>query len=547
MDSKIIIGSITFAVGILLTILFIKVPITGVSLAVNQSCLVGIFVICLLLVLFIILSAWRSRKDYNAALNFPDGTIRAMIALLSLIFFVLLAVIFYFASPPNNTNAAELQRQILTTLATLVTAMCAFYFGAKATEQGGKLAQTTFAQLQNDTQNATVNIVPDTIIQQAITLNKATWTKQYSCLDITFGKKVSGTTTQGISCIVFVVPVKADNTSATAIPPTIPYTANSTTYQILTDVQTQGLAMTTLSEDDQYALVQSYIIVSGSALKLQYPAITGLSASKLPAQADGTIQVGLIIQLPSSADATLIPKALLIKNYNVLTKIQQAGQTLPHADITLDSGISRQSDKEFGTTGINIEYKGQPHVLSCFHVFFNEELSHGITAVNDGDTINNNSLVSPCFFEDPANSNPVGSMVAGQLTDFVDIAIMKPTVTVKKFNNLPGPAFPYRTLARMHENNLNLRFWGNGSKSARVGTVRNISATQWITYDGIGQQQINNLIQIDLCAVSGDSGAAACDLLGNFIGVVLASDDAYTYVLSAFTIEDKTVYTFPKS
>jgi hypothetical protein len=547
MAQKIIIGFIAFAVGILLTILLLKPPVSGIDLSVNQCSLIGMFIICFLLILFVIISALKSGKNYKAALAFPDGTIRAIIALLSLIFFVLLAVIFYFASPPNNTNAAELQRQILTIMGTLVTAVCAFYFGAKATEQGNKIAQDTFAQIKNDSSLGQTSVVPDTIIQEAITLNKADWMKQYGCLNITLGKKVTSDTTQGTSCIMFVVPVKTDNSGATPVPLSITYTTKGTTYQILTDVQTQGLPMGSICEDEQYSLVQAYIIDSGGDLKKQYTWITGLAAAKIQSPAGSSVEVGLVVQAATSTDASAFPKAILIKKYNVLTKVEQAGKTSPQAAISLDSGISRKNDKEFGTTGVNAIYKGQPHILSCFHVYFNEELLHGITSVKEGDTLSNNTLVSPCFFEDGTNSNPVGTPVAGSITDFVDVAVMRPAVTVAKLSSLPGPVFPYRTLARIHENNVNLRFWGNGSKTPGVGTVRNISATQWITYDGIGQRQINNLIQIDRCAVAGDSGAAACDLLGNFIGIVLASDDNFTYILSAFTIEDKTDYTFPKS
>ena len=167
--------------------------------------------------------------------------------------------------------------------------------------------------------------------------------------------------------------------------------------------------------------------------------------------------------------------------------------------------------------------------------------------VRQGTAIANNSLVSPCFLDDKPNSNPVGKLVAGQISDFLDIAIMQPSLQVNNFNGLPGPFFPYRILTRIHEDRVNLQFWGNGSKEVKTGLVKNISSNQIIKYSGISDVLMFNLIQIEKCAVAGDSGAAVCDFQGNFVGIIIGSDTDFTYVQSAFTIENKSPYTFPKS
>jgi len=111
--------------------------------------------LCLLLIIFLFVAAFfQSKKNGNEALGLPKGSVRAIIAILFIVFFMLLAVIFYF-DENMNTHNADLAKQILTILGTLVTAVSAFYFGSKATEQGHTIAMDAFKSFQNDNANQT--------------------------------------------------------------------------------------------------------------------------------------------------------------------------------------------------------------------------------------------------------------------------------------------------------------------------------------------------------------------------------------------------------
>jgi hypothetical protein len=118
-------------------------PASGSGIALIS--LIGIFVICSGIIVFLLYITNKSDKDEQQALGLPSGSVRAIIAILLVVFFMLLAVIFYFDSDTNVHNT-DLSKQIITILGTLVTAVSSFYFGSKAGEQ----AQST---LQNALQN----------------------------------------------------------------------------------------------------------------------------------------------------------------------------------------------------------------------------------------------------------------------------------------------------------------------------------------------------------------------------------------------------------
>jgi uncharacterized membrane protein len=69
-----------------------------------------------------------ANRDYALAL--PDGSIRAIIALALIVMFAVLAVYLYANA---NTGNADLAKQLVTTLSTLIVALASFYFGSSTT------------------------------------------------------------------------------------------------------------------------------------------------------------------------------------------------------------------------------------------------------------------------------------------------------------------------------------------------------------------------------------------------------------------------------
>ena len=86
--------------------------------------------------------------DPREALGLPPGSIRALLALLLLVIFASMTVFFFGAlrnTPPNveNAAAADIAKQVLTILGTLLAAVSGFYFGTTSTTNAAKIAGGT--------------------------------------------------------------------------------------------------------------------------------------------------------------------------------------------------------------------------------------------------------------------------------------------------------------------------------------------------------------------------------------------------------------------
>lgn len=86
--------------------------------------------------------------DPREALGLPPGSVRALLALLLLVIFASMTVFFFGAlrnAPPNVENgaAADIAKQVLTILGTLLAAVSGFYFGTTSTTNAAKIAGGT--------------------------------------------------------------------------------------------------------------------------------------------------------------------------------------------------------------------------------------------------------------------------------------------------------------------------------------------------------------------------------------------------------------------
>ena len=209
----------------------VKISIKGYDLF-----LLGAFLIGLILITFITYIGIKSQRDKPHALGLPIGSIRAIIALSLVILFVFVSLIFYLSiSQVDAKIAAEMANNILTTLGTLLIAVSAFYFGIKATEQGGKIAQDIFRR-SNESGDIITN-VPEQVIIEAIEKNEENWKIVYGALDIKLGKKKVDDTTYDLNCILFIVAFKINNPSSKVIPEFLSYiNKEGRNWQIPTDV-----------------------------------------------------------------------------------------------------------------------------------------------------------------------------------------------------------------------------------------------------------------------------------------------------------------------
>ena len=97
---------------------------------------VGIFIDTLAAMTLIF---WRiGLADRRYPLGMPDGSIRAIIALSLILLFAIMAVFLYvdLGTAPPQSPRADIAKQLVTTLGTLVVALASFYFGASTTVTG---------------------------------------------------------------------------------------------------------------------------------------------------------------------------------------------------------------------------------------------------------------------------------------------------------------------------------------------------------------------------------------------------------------------------
>lgn len=81
----------------------------------------------------VVVFAFFNLQNSNQALGLPDGSVRAVVALMLLIIFSILAV-YYFEELAKGvaTQRADFAKQVVALMGTLLTAVTTFYFGAKS-------------------------------------------------------------------------------------------------------------------------------------------------------------------------------------------------------------------------------------------------------------------------------------------------------------------------------------------------------------------------------------------------------------------------------
>jgi hypothetical protein len=100
----------------------------GLPLIVIVGVIVLLIVIALVTFTFSVLGL-TSKKE---ALGLPDGSVRSIIALMLLVLFAILSLYLYNTVGGKDGPAADIAKQLITLLGTLVTAVASFYFASNA-------------------------------------------------------------------------------------------------------------------------------------------------------------------------------------------------------------------------------------------------------------------------------------------------------------------------------------------------------------------------------------------------------------------------------
>ncbi|HET7029316.1 MAG TPA: hypothetical protein VFI34_02305 [Candidatus Limnocylindrales bacterium] len=81
--------------------------------------------------------------DRDEALGLPKGSVRAVIALALILIFAVLSVYLYSTIQADNSPQADIAKQLITTVSTLVVAISSFYFGSSAVQQATATVMAT--------------------------------------------------------------------------------------------------------------------------------------------------------------------------------------------------------------------------------------------------------------------------------------------------------------------------------------------------------------------------------------------------------------------
>jgi hypothetical protein len=114
----------------------------GLAIAIPLLLVAGVLILVDAVAVLVVIFMRHGLANRDYALALPDGSIRAIIALALIVMFAVLAVYLYSAAPVSNTAQADLAKQLVTTLSTLIVALASFYFGSSTTASAHEKAKS---------------------------------------------------------------------------------------------------------------------------------------------------------------------------------------------------------------------------------------------------------------------------------------------------------------------------------------------------------------------------------------------------------------------
>lgn len=558
---------IGIVVGVIATILISKwIDLETLEFSTENLIVLSTIIICFVVVKFIRDAGLKADKNSEQSLGMPAGTIRATIALVLIVFFVLIALYAIIAKP--ETANLQLVENILTTLATLVISAVSFYFGVKATEQGSEIAQRIFGKTP---QGITMEKVPLIVLQEALNKHKKEWIDLYRCRDISIGKKQTQDGQVDLDCLVFFVIEKQElsilnHSSTEIIPPTITFTFKEKDYSIPTDVrpylevESQTTSTTEkVSEGDfkklhldaQKGLIRDFIRINASDLIKEYPEIQGITAFK---KISGNIQMEyyaiqfkVVVKDPNISSVNMIPSSFVFDNgtgkkYTIPTDIIEVGLVEEaiwrgqNENIkSLGLSVSRGDSLNTGSIGLKVNWKGKNYLMTCCHVLFNDEINANpeMTSFEASEI----DVVSPGKFDNQEGKDlqVIGKLKYGWYDSFLDLAFAE-LVDESKLKNIPylknNELNGIKDIISEKDNGTEVKLFGRTSHE-QEGKIVNYSQ-QFLNIPG-RKRALFELIECDFKSEKGDSGGVVIESGTNkIIGILVAKSKrgTYSYVIS---------------
>jgi hypothetical protein len=258
---------------------------------------------------------------------------------------------------------------------------------------------------------------------------------------------------------------------------------------------------------------------------------------------------------------TIAYKATNGNTYSIPTDVQQTGGPIRTSYVQPTSqntcagqlpkqpgcSVSRLVSNIAGTIGPLVYYNSVPHILSCFHVLCEPELSQGLYVYSSTNSLDSR-VISPGSLDNGTNTNVIGTTAAGKLNAYMDGAIAKindpavlnaaicmigmtPSSTIDITSDHVQEQYVVQTVGRTSGFQK-----GIITSSFCSATVQYTINSNWTNY------LLNGLLSCTRISDEGDSGAAVVDEYGHLVGILVATAPNESYIipgpslLSAFNI-----------
>jgi hypothetical protein len=300
------------------------------------------------------------------------------------------------------------------------------------------------------------------------------------------------------------------------------------------DILIPGIDYRKLSIEKQYILASEAMEHFYDILASKVPGFTGMSVT-LKTDAGAHDYYVLVIQVSDAASAlpanTLSYCGYAIPVDHIITSLSKTN--------SLGRTISRIDFPGFGSAGFITTRKadGMKVLVTNYHVACADLMmrSPRTLSLQKEFPPDKPEVVMPCSKE--TGSEKIGVVLEGRLDRFNDIAVVALNQENQLSNRLPsiGVLSGIRTLASIITNfkplTITVKMFG-GKSGFRSNAIVSFNSRQPIEYlDGLFVHTLRGLIQVTLMAQPGDSGSAVVDMDNRVVGILVASDSDFSYLL----------------
>lgn len=247
-----------------------------------------------------------------------------------------------------------------------------------------------------------------------------------------------------------------------------------------------------------------------------------------------------------------LPTQIVFGQYTFKTDVIESGEAvttehrpqdgplaLHERPIALGNSVSRTNSAAVGSLGVRVKKNDKRYVMTCFHVVCSTEL-HATPSQTEFDGCSLNRAIDTRCLSPGKHDHGRNDEVIGRIAQAIfaprrglDVALIEledADEVANKIYRLGNAPTGIRQLGERHvHHRVGVRLCGRTSQF-RNGRVLARNESRRIKYAG-GIRRMNGLIRLSKMASTGDSGAAVVDIDSRVIGLVVATDERFTYAM----------------